>query len=149
MVTRTTGEDRSICGDVLSCATRTRIAIQNCNPISRRRPRIPASPAACPCRTAALENIRLSAQVHTPHASRFIGVGEASFQKLSPIPQQLFPVLAVNAPPVVIHRLPRLRLILPATASTGPVPKHSSEPWLVAAPSACRCCDIPCPSLLR
>src|SRR3989440_7820157 len=31
----------------------------------------------------------------------------------------------------------------------GPVPKHSSEPWLVAAPSACRCCDIPCPSLLR
>src|SRR5438045_6501287 len=38
----------------------------------------------------------LSAQVHTPHASRFIGVGEASFQKLSPIPQQLFPVLAVN-----------------------------------------------------
>src|SRR5438045_6911118 len=60
----------------------------------------------------------LSAQVHTPHASRFIGVGEASFQKLSPIPQQLFPVLAVNAPPVVIHRLPRLRLILPATAST-------------------------------
>src|SRR3989442_1595803 len=66
----------------------------------------------------ALENIRLSAQVHTPHASRFIGVGEASFQKLSPIPQQLFPVLAVNAPPVVIHRLPRLRLILPATAST-------------------------------
>src|SRR5438445_11904999 len=31
----------------------------------------------------------------------------------------------------------------------GPVPIHSSEPWLVAAPSACRCCDIPCPSLLR
>src|SRR5438552_16010218 len=87
-------------------------------PSAGRRPRIPASPAACPCRTAALENIRLSAQVHTPHASRFIGVGEASFQKLSPIPQQLFPVLAVNAPPVVIHRLPRLRLILPATAST-------------------------------
>src|SRR5438552_17214273 len=91
-------------------------------PSAGRRPRIPASPAACPCRTAALENIRLSAQVHTPHASRLIGVGDASFQILSPIQQKLLPVLAANAPPVVIHRLPRLRLILPATASTARFP---------------------------
>src|SRR5437660_9815925 len=117
-------------------------------PSAGRRPSIPSSPAACPCRTAALENIRLSAQVHTPHASRFIGVGEASFQKLSPIPQQLFPVLAVNAPPVVIHRLPRLRLILPATAST--VRFRNIAPNLGLLQRRQRVVAvIPCPSLLR
>ncbi len=42
------------------------------------------------------------AQVYTSHASRFIGVGETAFQKLSAAAQQLFPVLAVNATPVAV-----------------------------------------------
>jgi len=54
-----------------------------------------------------LRDILSSAQVHTPHAYRFIGVGEVSFQKLSPPPQQLFPVRTVDTPPVAIHRLLR------------------------------------------
>ena len=72
--------------DGLGCAARNRIAIQNCNPSSRASAENPCQPRGVPfpdhCRIHqrqiespqvnqhAFINIFLSAQVHTPHASR-------------------------------------------------------------------------------
>src|SRR6266705_6522812 len=65
----------------------------------------------------ALENILPSSQVHAPHPSGLIGVREAAFQQLPPPPQQLFPPLPANPPPVAIHRLLRFRFVFPTTPS--------------------------------
>ena len=61
----------------------------------------------------ALQNVRVTPQVHPPHAARFIRMRERPLHTLATTPQQATAPLAPNPPPVPVHRVPRLRVVLP------------------------------------
>src|ERR1019366_5543345 len=57
-----------------------------------------------------LQNILMSAQGAAPHSARFVAVGKAAFDELSPPSQQLFAIISSYSALVGLHRL-LLRLL--------------------------------------
>src|SRR5262252_9380766 len=76
------------------------------------------------------------------HRSRFITMGEGSFDQLPALLQQLFAVSASDSPPISIHRLLLFRFAFPVTLSAFrfrniapyfyPLQRHHCFPAVIA-----------------
>src|SRR5215469_6719503 len=64
------------------------------------------------------ENIFSSAEIYSPHPSRFVRMCEAAFQQLSSPPQQFFATLSVDASPIAIDSLLGFGFAFPMTLPT-------------------------------
>ena len=76
----------------------------------------------------ALEDVVVTAQMDPPHPTGLVQMRKRPLQPFAALPQQPFAARASNAPTVTIDRVPRLRVLLPATPAAiglGDVTSHA------------------------
>ena len=59
----------------------------------------------------------MTAQVHAAHPSRFVEMRKRTFEQFPALAQQTLATRATNPPPIAIHGMARLGVILPLAAS--------------------------------
>src|SRR5262245_7645168 len=64
-----------------------------------------------------LPNVGVAAEVHAAHAASLIKMGKRPFESLATEPQQAHASWAANAPTIAVHRVARLRVLLPVPSA--------------------------------